>query len=71
MAQGTNFKIDPGGFVFSCSFDSGAEISCMNMDTVATVGLLGKLTQSSVTVNTASGQNIGVAGYVQVNFQNR
>ena len=41
----------------------------MNMDTVATVGRLGKLTQSSVTVNTASGQNIGVAGYVQVNFK--
>ena len=39
------------------------------MDTVATLGLLGKLTQSSVTVNTASGQNIGVAGDVRVNFK--
>ena len=67
-ARGTTFKIDTGGFVFSCLFDSGAEISCMNMDTVATLGLLGKLTQSSVTVNTASGQNMGVAGDVQVNF---
>ena len=36
------------------------------MDIVATLGLLGKLTQSSVTVNTASGQNIGVAGDVRV-----
>ena len=41
----------------------------MNMDTVATLGLLGKLTQSSFTVNTASGQNMGVAGDVQVNFK--
>ena len=41
----------------------------MNMDTVATLGLLGKLTQSSVTVNTASGQNMGVAGDVRVTFK--
>ena len=69
MAQGTTFKIDTGGFVFSCLFDSGAEISCMNMDTVVTLGLLGKLIQSSVTVTMASGQNMGVAGDVQVNFK--
>ena len=68
-AQGTTFKIDTGGFVFSCLFDSGAEMSCMNMDTVATLGLLGKLTRSSVTVNMASRQNMGVAGNVQVNFK--
>ena len=41
----------------------------MNMDTVAALGLLGKLTQSSVTVNTASGQNMGVVGDVQANFK--
>ena len=68
-AQGTTFKIDTGGFLISCFFDSGAEISCMNMDTVAILGLLGKLTRSSVTVNTASRQNMGVAGDVQVNFK--
>ena len=50
--QGTTFKIDTAGFLFSSLFDSGAEISCMNMDTVVTLGLLGKLTQSSVRVNT-------------------
>ena len=50
MAQGTTLKIDTGGFVFSCLFDSGAEISCMDMDTAAALGLLGKLTRSSVTV---------------------
>ena len=63
------FKIDTGGFVFSCLFDSGAEISCMNMDTVAALGLLGKLTRSSVTVNMASRQNMGAACNVQVNFK--
>ena len=67
--RGTTFKIDTDGFVFSCLFDSGAEISCMNMDTVATLGLLGSLTHSSVTVNTASRQNMGVAGDVRVNFK--
>ena len=41
----------------------------MNMDTVATLGLLGKLTRSSVTVNMVSRQNMGVAGDVQVNFK--
>ena len=68
-ARGTTFKIDNGGFVFSCFFDSGAETGCMNMDTVAALGLLGKLTQSSVTVNMASRQNMGVAGDEQVNFK--
>ena len=41
----------------------------MNMDTVATLGLLGKLTRSSVTVITASRQNMGLAGNVQVHFK--
>ena len=41
----------------------------MNMDTVATLGLLGKLTQSSVTVSMASRQNMGVAGDMQVKFK--
>ena len=41
----------------------------MNLDTVAALGLLGKLTRSSVTVNTASRQNMGVAGDLQVNFK--
>ena len=41
----------------------------MNMDTVAALGLLGKLTQSSVMVNTASKQNMGMAGDVRVSFK--
>ena len=40
--RGTTFKIDTGGHVFSSLFDSGAEISCMNMETAATLGLLSK-----------------------------
>ena len=39
------------------------------MDTVAALGLLGNLTQSSVMVNTASRQNTGVAGDVMVSFK--
>ena len=66
---GTTFKIDTGRFVFSWLFDSGAEISYINMDTIAILGLLGKLIQSSVTVNMAIRQNMGVAGDVQVNFK--
>ena len=41
----------------------------MNMDTVAALGLLGKLTQISLTVNTTSGQNMGAPGDVKVNFK--
>ena len=39
------------------------------MDKVAALGLLGKMTQSSVTVNTASGQNMGMAGDLMVSFK--
>ena len=41
----------------------------MNMDTVAALGLLGRLTQSSVTVNMASRQNMGIASDVRVTFK--
>ena len=39
------------------------------MDTVSALGLLGSLTQSSVTVNMASRQNMGIAGDVRVSFK--
>ena len=65
----TTFKIDTGGYVFSCLFDSGAEISCMNMETVATLGLTSQITPSSISVNTANGDHMGVAGDVCVNFK--
>ena len=68
-SRGTTFKIDTGGYVFSCLFDSGAEISCMNMETVATLGLTSQITSSSVSVNTVNGDHMGVAGDVWVNFK--
>ena len=39
------------------------------MDTVSALGLLGSLTQSSLTVNMASRQNMGIAGDVRVSFK--
>ena len=68
-SRGTTFKIDNGGYVFSCLFDSGAEISCMNMETVAALGLTSQITPSSVSVNTANGDHMGVAGDVRVHFK--
>ena len=68
-SRGTTFKIDTGGYVFSCLFDSGAEISCMNMKTIATLGLTSQITPSSVSVNTANGDHMGVAGNVRVHFK--
>ena len=66
--RGTTFKIDTGGYVFSCLFDSGAEISCMNMETVATLGLTSQITPSSISVNTVNGDHMGVAGNVPGTF---
>ena len=63
------FKIDTGGYVFSCLFDSGAEISCMNMETIASLGLTSQITPSSVSVNTVNGDHMGVAGDVRVHFK--
>ena len=68
-SRGTTFKIDTGGYVFSCLFDSGAEISCMNMETIAALGLTSQITPSSVSVNTANGDHMGVAGNVRVHFK--
>ena len=60
--RGRMFKIYTGGYVFSYLFDSGAEISCMNMDTVATLSLMGQMTKSFVSGNTANGQDMVVSG---------
>ena len=67
--RGTMFKIDTGGHVFSCLFDSGAEISCMNMETTTALGVLSQMTDSSANVNTASGQNMDVAGDIHITFK--
>ena len=67
--RGTTFKIVTGGYVFSCLFDSGAEISCMNMETVTILGLTSQITPSSISVNSVNGDHMGVAGDVRVNFK--
>ena len=67
--RGTTFKIDTGGYVFSCLFDSGAEINCMNMEMVAALRLTSQITPSSISVNTANGDHMRVAGDVCVNFK--
>ena len=67
--RGTTFKIDTGGYVFSCLFDSGAEISCMNMERVATLGLTSQITPSSISVNDANGDHMSVVGDVHVDFK--
>ena len=41
----------------------------MNMETVAALGLTSQITPSSVSVNTANGDHMGVAGDVRVHFK--
>ena len=39
------------------------------METTAVLGLLSQMTNSSINVNTVSGQNMGVAGDIHVTFK--
>ena len=41
----------------------------MNMETVATLSLTSQITPSSISVNTANGDHMGVAGDVCVHFR--
>ena len=41
----------------------------MNMETVATLGLTSQITHSSISINTANGDHMEVAGNVCVNFK--
>ena len=67
--RGTTFKIDTGGYVFSCLFDTGAEVSCMNMETSTALGLLHNVSDTNTQVNTVSGQDMGIVGHVMVTFK--
>ena len=67
--RGTTFKIDTGGYVFLCLFDTGAKVSCMNMETCTALGLLDNVSNTNTQVNTASGQDMGIAGHVMVTFK--
>ena len=55
--------------VFSLLFDTGAWVSCIKYDTVATLGLLGQISENNINVRTANGQDMGIKGSVMVNFK--
>ena len=55
--------------MFSCLFDTGAEISCMNVDTCTALGLLDSVSDTNTQVNTVSGQDMGILGHVMVTFK--
>ena len=67
--RGTTFKIDTGGYVFSCLFDTGTKVSCMNVETCTALGLLHSISDTNTQVNTASGQDMGILGHVMVTFK--
>ena len=50
-------------------FDSGAQVSCMKHDTIATLGLLHQISKSSTYIGTANGQDVGVKGSIMINFK--
>ena len=55
--------------MFSCLFDTGAKVSCMNVDTCTALGLLDSISDTNTQVNTASGQDMGILGHVMVTFK--
>ena len=67
--KGTTFKINVNDHVFSSLFDTGALVSCIKYDTVAVLGLLHQITESSTCIRTANGQDVGIKGSVVVNFK--
>ena len=69
--KGTTFKIDVGGMVFSSPFDTGAQISCIMYDTVATLGLLSQISDNNVDlcIRATNGQDMGVLYLFQDHLQ--
>ena len=68
--KGTTFKIKVKDLVFSSLFDTGAQVSCIKYDTVAEMELLLQISDSSTCIRTANGQDVGVKGWILVNFKN-
>ena len=66
--KGTTFKIKVRDLVFSSLFNTGAQVSCIKYDTVAEMGLLHQISDSSTYIRTANGQDVGVKGSVLVSF---
>ena len=67
--KGTTFKINVGGLVFSSLFDTGAQVSYIKYDTVATLGLLSQISDNNISIRKENGQDMGVRGSVMVNFK--
>ena len=53
----------------SSLFNTGAQVSCINYDTVAALGLLHQVSSSSTCIRTANSQDIGVKGSIVVSFK--
>ena len=69
--KGTTFKIKVKDHVFSSLFNTGAQVSCIKYDTITEMGLLHKISDSSIYIKTANGQDVGVRGLVMINFKIR
>ena len=67
--KGTTFKIKVKDLVFSSLFDTGAQVSCIKYDTIAKMGLLHQISDSSTYIRTANGQDVGVRGAVMINLK--
>ena len=58
--KGTTFRIKVKDLAFSSLFDTGAQVSCINYDTVTEMGLLHQISDSSTCIRTANAQDVGV-----------
>ena len=67
--KGTTFKIKVNDYVFSSLFNTGAQVSCIKHDTMAALGLLHQISESSTCITTANGQDVGVKGSIMINFK--
>ena len=67
--KGITFKIKVKDLAFSSIFDTGAQVSCIKYDTVAEMGILHQISDSSTCIRTANGQDVGVKGSLLVSFQ--
>ena len=55
-----HLKLMFSGLVFSFLFDTGTQVSCIKCDTVATLSLLGQISDNNIDVRTPNGQDMGV-----------
>ena len=55
--------------VFSSLFYTGAQVSCIKYDMVATLGLLSQISDNNISIRMANGKDMGIKGSVIVNFK--